>query len=87
MWMRRVRIENEQKLSPPIPNDLPKTIKVPQSGNIADENGEVVELDGEVDAEVIFGNEKMKAALVIDLVRFKGGRLAGGTDTPVEKSP
>ena len=87
MWLRRVRIENEQKLSPRIPNDLPKTIKVPQPGAIADEGGAVPELDVEVDAEVIFGNEKMKAILVIDLVRFKEGQLAGGTDAPAETSP
>ena len=79
MWLRRVRIENEQKLSPPIPNDLPKVIKVTKPGAPANENGEVAEADVEVDAEVIFGNEMMRAALVIDLVRFKEDQ-SGSTD-------
>lgn len=79
MWLRRVRIENEQKLSPQIPNDLPKVIKVTKPGAPANENGEVTEVDVEVDAEVIFGNEMMRAVLVIDLVRFKGDQ-SGSTD-------
>ena len=87
MWLRRVRIENERKLSPPIPNDLPKMIKVTKPGAVANEKGEVAEVDVEVDAEVIFGNEKMKAVLVIDLVRFKGGVSSGKAPAPDTASP
>lgn len=87
MWLRQVRIENEQKSSPPIPNDLPKTIKVTKPGAEANDNGDIPEVDVEVDAEVIFGNEKMKAVLVIDLVRFKAGVASGQSAAPARKSP
>jgi hypothetical protein len=85
MWLRRVRIENEQKVSPPIPNNLPRIIKVVQAGAKADENGDVPEVDIEVDAEVIFGNEKMKAVLVVDVVRFKA--LEGASSPAVSGIP
>ena len=87
MWLRQVRIENEQKSSPPIPNDLPKTIKVSKPGAEANDNGDILEVDVEVDAEVIFGNEKMKAVLVIDLVRFKAGVASGQSAAPPRRSP
>ena len=77
MWLRRLRIENEQKLSPQPPTNLPKTVNVPKPGAKPGPDGELETVDIEVDAEVIFGNEKMKAILVIDLVRFKGGKPDG----------
>ncbi len=87
MWLRRVRIENEQKVSPPIPNNLPRIIKVPEAGAKADENGDVPEVDIEVDAEVIFGNEKMQAMLVVDIVRFKALEIPEKTTPAVSSIP
>ncbi|MED5584954.1 MAG: Amuc_1100 family pilus-like protein [Verrucomicrobiota bacterium] len=71
MWLRRLRIENQKKDKKQLPANLPRTINIPKPGAQPDENGEIAGVDVEVDAEVIFGNEKMKAILVIDLVRFK----------------
>ncbi|MCP4846907.1 MAG: hypothetical protein GY899_03050 [Verrucomicrobiaceae bacterium] len=87
MWLRRVRIENQLKVSPQMVTEgaFPKMIKVPKPGAVANNNGELEEVDIEVDAEVIFGNEKMKAVLVIDLVRFKGGS-SGQSGSPDKTS-
>ena len=88
MWLRRLRIENQKKDKKELPTNLPRTINIPKPGAEPDQNGEIAGVDVEVDAEVIFGNEKMKAILVIDLVRFKApgavvpSRAAGRTPRP-----
>jgi hypothetical protein len=87
MWLRRVRIENQTKESPQIPNDLPRTIKIPKAGAQANENGDLPEIDVEVDAEVIFGNEKMQAILVVDIVRFKALEIPEKSTPAVSSIP
>ena len=64
LWLRKVRIENEKQTSPREGEDRGPT-KVP--GVVPDEKGNVPEID----ATVLFGDEKMKARLFIDAVRFK----------------
>jgi len=62
-WLRKIRIENEKQISPR-EGEFQGGEKVP--GALANEAGEVATID----AEVLFGNEKMKARLFVDVVRF-----------------
>ena len=64
LWLRKIRIENERQTSPR-EGDAPGPKNV--EGVVPDENGKVPKID----ATVLFGNEKMKARLFIDAVRFK----------------
>ena len=64
LWLRKIRIENERQTSPR-EGDAPGPTNV--EGVIPDEQGNVPKID----ATVLFGNEKMKARLFIDAVRFK----------------
>jgi hypothetical protein len=63
-WVRSVRLENVEKTSP-----MKGGIggPVPVQGAEPDADGKLPM----VDASVLFGNEKMKAKLVVDFVRFK----------------
>ena len=90
MWLRRVRIENEQKQSPSIPDNLPRSVKRDQAGAQADGDGVIPQVDVEIDAEVIFGDlnkEKMKAVLVVDIVRFKDLGFPGKPTPSVSSIP
>ena len=64
LWLRKIRIENERQTSPR-EGDAPGPTNV--EGVVPDEQGNVPKID----ATVLFGNEKMKARLFIDAVRFK----------------
>ena len=64
LWLRKIRIENERQTSPR-EGDAPGPTNV--AGVVPDEQGNVPKID----ATVLFGNEKMKARLFIDAVRFK----------------
>ena len=63
LWLRKIRIENETQTSPR-EGDAPGPTNV--QGVVPDEEGNVPKID----ATVLFGNEKMKARLFIDAVRF-----------------
>lgn len=63
-WLRKIRIENQSLTSPDEFQDRsPKN--VPDYVQRGDED------PPKIDAQVLFGNEKMKARLFIDVVRFK----------------
>ena len=64
LWVRKVRIENESQSSPRI-GDAPGPVPVPNT--VPDDAGKTPMID----ATVLFGNEKMRARIVIDAVRFK----------------
>ena len=64
LWLRKIRIENERQTSPR-EGDAPGPTNV--EGVVPDEQGN----GPKIDAPVLFGNEKMKARLFIDAVRFK----------------
>ena len=63
LWLRKIRIENEEQISP---REGEFQAGEDVEGALANEAGEVAKID----AEVLFGNEKMKARLFIDAVRF-----------------
>ena len=63
LWLRKIRIENEKQVSPR-EGEFTGGEKV--QGALADEEGNVPTID----AQVLFGDEKMKARLFIDAVRF-----------------
>jgi len=65
LWVRKIRIENETQESP---RKGEVSLPVPVPGAEADLDGKTAEID----AAVLFGNEKMRARIVIDAVRFKG---------------
>ena len=65
LWVRKVRIENENQKSPRV-GEI--SLPVPVAGAVPDDDGKTAEID----AAVLFGNEKMRARIVIDAVRFKG---------------
>ncbi len=65
LWVRKVRIENENQKSPRV-GEI--SLPVPVPGSVPDDKGKTAEID----AAVLFGNEKMRARIVIDAVRFKG---------------
>jgi len=62
-WLRKIRIENEKQISPR-EGEFQGGEKV--QGVSADQEGNVPTID----AKVLFGDEKMKARLFIDVVRF-----------------
>ncbi|MDP6858977.1 MAG: Amuc_1100 family pilus-like protein [Verrucomicrobiales bacterium] len=65
LWVRKIRIENLEQESPRVGQiNLP----VPPEGVVPDDEGNTPMID----AAVLFGNEKMRARIVIDAVRFKG---------------
>ena len=63
LWLRKIRIENEKQISPR-EGEFQGGEKV--QGALADQDGNVPTID----AQVLFGDEKMKARLFIDAVRF-----------------
>tara|TARA_B100001094_G_C17739067_1_gene580310 strand:+ start:88 stop:441 length:354 start_codon:yes stop_codon:yes gene_type:complete len=63
LWLRKIRIENEKQTSPR-EGEFQGGEKV--EGVLADQDGNVPTID----AQVLFGDEKMKARLFIDAVRF-----------------
>ena len=63
LWLRKIRIENEKQISPR-EGEFQGGEKV--QGVSADQEGNVPTID----AKVLFGDEKMKARLFIDVVRF-----------------
>ncbi len=63
LWVRKIRIENESQSSPRI-GDAPGPVPVPNT--VPDDEGKTPMID----ATVLFGNEKMRARIVIDAVRF-----------------
>jgi len=63
LWLRKIRIENEKQISPR-EGEFQGGEKV--QGALADQEGNVPTID----AQVLFGDEKMKARLFIDAVRF-----------------
>jgi hypothetical protein len=65
LWVRKIRIENENQESPRV-GEI--SLPVPVAGAVPDDDGKTAEID----AAVLFGNEKMRARIVIDAVRFKG---------------
>ena len=76
LWVRKIRIENEKQESPRI-GEIP--LPVPPKDDNADADADAAAAaDAEpkkapmIDAAVLFGNEKMRARIVIDAVRFKG---------------
>ena len=66
-WVRQVRIENSKKTSP-TNADVPNPVVVPGFDRDPDQPEIVPPM---LDASVLFGNEKMRAKLFIDHVRFK----------------
>ena len=68
LWVRKIRIENLEQESPRVGQiNLPVPVDR-VSGAEANEADETPMID----AAVLFGNEKMRARIVIDAVRFKG---------------
>ena len=65
LWVRKLRIENETQTSPRVGE---RSLPVPVPGAVPDEDGNT----SMIDAAVLFGNEKMRARIVIDAVLFKG---------------
>ena len=74
-----IRIENEKQTSPR-EGDAPGPTNV--QGVVPDEEGNVPKID----ATVLFGNEKMKARLFIDAVRFKEDLVESETVDADKKS-
>ena len=70
LWVRKLRIENETQTSPRVGE---RSLPVPVPGAVPDEDGTT----SMIDAAVLFGNEKMRARIVIDAVLFKGN---GGSE-------
>jgi len=79
LWLRKIRIENEKQTSPR-EGDAPGPTNV--QGVVPDEEGNVPKID----ATVLFGNEKMKARLFIDAVRFKEDLVESETVDADKKS-
>ena len=79
LWLRKIRIENEKQTSPR-EGDAPGPTNV--QGVVPDEQGNVPKID----ATVLFGNEKMKARIFIDAVRFKEDLVESETVDADKKS-
>ena len=79
LWLRKIRIENERQTSPR-EGDAPGPTNV--EGVVPDEQGNVPKID----ATVLFGNEKMKARIFIDAVRFKEDLVESETVDADKKS-
>ena len=78
-WLRKIRIENQSLTSPDEFQDRsPKN--VPDYVQRGDED------PPKIDAQVLFGNEKMKARLFIDVVRFKEDLVETEADAADNKS-
>lgn len=71
LWLRQLRIENETKRSPR-QGDVPAPMLVPDTE--PDKDG----IAPMIDATLLFGDEKIYAYLVIDVVRFKDAPAPDG---------